>query len=357
MKDCSPLAKLSATASAGVVDKRAEVPGENLQDECQHLRQEITTLKQQNTQLRALNQRANEKLNAALDGNGLCLWEQHVPTGELRIFNMAWGKMLGYESSELEATVDVWKQNLHPDDKSQVLKALNDHLTGHAESYEAIHRMLHKDGSHSWVSDRGRIVEYDQYGAPLRMMGTHIDITQEKRYELHLAKLANMDPLTGLLNRKALSEAFDRLRQKQTHSGGALMFIDLDGFKAVNDQYGHKVGDIVLTRVASLMSSLLAKSNKSAQNTRLARFGGDEFVILHQDSDPQRLAELAQQMLAMFDEKIEFDNGNAAIGLSIGICCFGCERLEFDQICDRADLAMYQVKRQGKHNFAFWQPQ
>ena len=116
--------------------------------------------------------------------------------------------MLGYQSNELTATVETWKSKLHPEDYDLAVGAFEDHLAGKTDLYEVVHRMIHKDGSDSWVSDRGRVVEYDSNGKPLRMMGTHVDITQEKRYEQQLAKLANSDPLTGLLNRSAFEQSY-----------------------------------------------------------------------------------------------------------------------------------------------------
>ncbi|NMU52590.1 diguanylate cyclase, partial [Vibrio parahaemolyticus] len=106
---------------------------------------------------------------------------------------------------------------------------------GKTDLYEVVHRMIHKDGSDSWVYDRGRIVEYGSDGEPLRMMGTHIDITKEKRYEQQLAKLASSDPLTGLLNRKAIEENFNHQPQTEPSQQSALVFVDIDNFKAVND--------------------------------------------------------------------------------------------------------------------------
>lgn len=119
------------------------------------------------------------------------------------------GQNARLSAHELTATVETWKNNLHPEDYDLAVGAFEDHLAGKTDLYEVVHRMIHKDGSDSWVYDRGRIVEYGSDGEPLRMMGTHIDITKEKRYEQQLAKLASSDPLTGLLNRKAIEENFN----------------------------------------------------------------------------------------------------------------------------------------------------
>lgn len=303
----------------------------------------IRQLEQQLEQLTRDNQRLQEKLNAALDGTGLCLWEQHVPSGQLRIFNMAWGKMLGYKPNELEANVDTWKSKLHPDDYDLAVGALEDHLHGRADTYQVVHRMLHKDGSHSWVSDRGRIVEYAEDGTPLRIMGTHIDITNEKRYEQELSRLANQDPLTGLLNRKALQREFERVNQHRAGHTAVLMFIDVDNFKTVNDHLGHKAGDTLLVVIAEWLKRL------APAKTVIARPGGDEFVLVCEAVEQGQLSEFTQQLLAEATQPIALENGRAQIGFSIGLCEFTPGQHPFETLYEQADSAMYQVKRRGKN--------
>ncbi|WP_297891529.1 sensor domain-containing diguanylate cyclase [Shewanella sp.] len=316
-------------------------------EQIKQLQAEIAQLKRENANLTALNRRAEEKLFAALDGNGLCLWEQHIPSGNLTIFNMRWGELLGFSREELAAHIDSWKSKLHPDDKEWVIKAFEDHVSGQADYYQVVHRMLHKDGSITWVSDRGRIVERLADGTPLRMMGSHIDITQEKRYEMDLARLAHSDPLTNLMNRQAIAKAFDDSLRSGIH--GALFFIDLDGFKALNDRYGHKFGDSLLMHVAH---TLVCHAGELAQ---IARLGGDEFVILLPSSDSGFLAILAQSLLDVYRQKFLLEGCEVEIGLSIGIDIFS-DGDSFAKSCDRADAAMYRVKHQGKHGYCFYQP-
>ena len=308
-------------------------------------KKQIEQLKRENEQLLRANQRLQEKLNVALDGNGLCLWEQHVPSGTLTIFNMEWGKMLGYQPNELTATVDTWKSNLHPDDYDLAVGAFEDHISGKTDLYQVIHRMVHKDGSDSWVSDRGRVVEYDEHGAPIRMMGTHIDITQEKRYEIQLAKLANSDPLTGVLNRIAIEDEFDNQLQKNQHKTSALIFIDIDNFKNVNDQSGHQAGDRLLIEIAEGLVRV------APNNARVGRLGGDEFVILCGDCKQEQASQLCTAVLNDITPSIN-SNNNAEIGFSIGACLFSGVSHEFADIYQRADQAMYDVKNNGKNDFA-----
>ena len=307
--------------------------------------QENCLLKTDNTELRQQKSVLEEKLNAALDGTGLCLWEQHIPSGNLTMFNMEWGSLLGYTIDELAAHIDSWKGNLHPEDRSWVIQNFDDHVSGKTDSYQVTHRMLHKDGSVSWVSDRGRVIEFDDNGQPLRIMGTHIDITQEKRYELGLAELANKDPLTGLLNRKALIEAFEL--SKQLTSTGALLFIDLDDFKANNDHYGHKFGDSVLIAIANKLTLYLQET------ADIARLGGDEFVVLYPAEDRALLTEVATELLRLFAAPLEVEGRRISIGLSIGIAVYQTDE-QFSTVCEHADTAMYQVKRQGKNCFQFF---
>ncbi len=243
----------------------------------------IEQLERQIEQLTRDKKRLEEKLNAALDGNGLCLWEQHIPSGKLTIFNMEWGKMLGFQPHELEANVDIWKSRLHPEDYDLAVGAFEDHINGKVDTYQVVHRMVHNDGSSSWVSDRGRIVEYDEDGKPLRMMGTHIDITNEKRYELELSKLATLDPLTNLLNRKVLIEKCDELCQGILEQSACLIFIDLDNFKTVNDHLGHKAGDSLLIKVSDWLR------NYAPTDSIIARLGGDEFVLLCFEQEQQAI--------------------------------------------------------------------
>jgi len=305
---------------------------------------EFAQLKFENEQLKNANKLLSEKLAAALDGTGLVIWEQDVPTGKLTVYNQTFGSMCGYQPHELEATVESWENNLHPDDKEFVLAAFNDHLNGKSLRYEVEHRMLHKEGAYTWVSDIGRVIEVDDEGNPLRMMGTHEDITTEKEYELSLAKYANLDPLTSLLNRKALYHSFKLLTQSSRYDGGAFLFIDLDDFKKVNDQYGHKVGDKLLLCIAQLLSSLAPKS------TKVARFGGDEFIILCDTSNKKVLTMLAHTLLSAFEKEIPIDGISFIVGLSIGVCCFSGTEASFDQIYEKADEAMYQSKNNGKNN-------
>ncbi|QIR16093.1 sensor domain-containing diguanylate cyclase [Shewanella aestuarii] len=330
---------------------------QQLHDKIRKLEAQLADCMAQNAELTQDKQRlkqtlklTEEKLNATLDGNGLCLWEQDIPSGNLIMYNQEWGALLGYTLEERPAHIDSWKSHLHPDDKDWVIKAFYDHVEGKEDIYRAVHRMIHKDGSVSWVSDRGRIIEYNEDGKPKRIMGTHTDITQEKRYEQELARLAHYDPLTNLLNRNALKSHYQK-NFKHPQAKGTLIFIDLDGFKGINDKAGHRIGDLLLIHVANTISQT-AKTLLGTGQHAIARIGGDEFVILTTAHQAEILAPFTQTLLQQFNQPTSIEQHKTQIGLSIGVCTFSAPTT-FAHAYEQADKAMYQVKQQGKHDVAF----
>ncbi|MEZ9340292.1 diguanylate cyclase [Vibrio splendidus] len=331
----------------------------------------IAGLEQENAELKQSNARLQEKLNAALDSNGLCLWEHHVPSGKLTIFNMDWGKMLGYQPHELTATFETWKNYLHPDDYHQAMKAFEEHLSGSCDLYEVVYRMTHKDGSDSYVYDRGRVVEFDTNGTPLRIMGTHIDITQEKRFEQQLTTLASTDRSTGLLNRQAIEQRFREMKSADTLVRAALIFIDIDNFKAVNDTLGHQEGDQLLSFIAQRLVTLASDVNSltsgaasqisdtasrvsgiatlASEPAQIGRISGDEFVILFPDTELDQVTHFCEELLQTAVPESNQRLKGVAIGMSIGVCFFNQGEHHFNDVYKQSDLAMYQIKRNGKN--------
>lgn len=306
------------------------------------LRQQIQNLKKHNARLKRLAHDARNKLNAALDGTGLCLWQLDIPSGKLVIFNRRWGAMLGFQAKETKARFDAWRECLHPEDADEVLRAFYDHIEGRAPYYEALHRMIGKNGKITWVLDRGRVSEWDEQGNPLKVTGTHIDMTKEKNYEAQLSLLAHHDPLTALPNRHALQAHFSQL---QRAGPLCVAFIDLDNFKHVNDTLGHRSGDEVLIQLSQRIRDLLPSE------AIVGRLGGDEFVLLLPFLiDYPKVRILAQAVLDAALTPFDIDNGHARIGASIGIAPVH-RRDSFDDALTRADGAMYQIKRNGKQGF------
>jgi len=308
------------------------------------LRLQIQNLKKHNARLKRIAHDARNKLNAALDGTGLHLWQLDIPSGKLVIFNRRWGAMLGFQPKETDANFDSWKESLHPEDADEVLTAFYDHIAGKAPYYEALHRMIAKDGSITWVLDRGRVSEWDDQGRPLKVTGTHIDMTKEKQYEEQLALLALHDPLTMLTNRHALQNHF---RDLKALGPLCVAFIDLDNFKHVNDTLGHRSGDDVLIQLSQRFVDLCPAE------VIIGRPGGDEFVLLLPFSlqHPQ-LEKLVYACLDAVLKPFDMANGHAMIGASIGVAQVQ-RKDDFDCALARADEAMYRIKKSGKRGVAF----
>jgi len=131
---------------------------------------------------------SHRRLDLALQGADLGLWDWNARTGDV-VFNERWAEMLGWRLDEIVCTVDTWKDWIHPDDRDQTLAALAEHLAGRTASYESLHRLRHRDGSWRWILDRGRVVERDAGGQPLRLTGTHLDLTDRKREQEELLEL------------------------------------------------------------------------------------------------------------------------------------------------------------------------
>ena len=307
------------------------------------LRQQIQNLKKHNARLKRIAHDSRNKLSAALDGTGLCLWQLDVPSGKLVIFNRRWGSMLGFQPKELSAHFDVWREHLHPEDKEMVLTAFYNHLEGKAPFYEALHRMQAKNGNITWVLDRGRVTQWSDDGKPLKVTGTHIDMTKEKQYEQQLAKLANHDPLTGLANRHALQAQFDLLKKLGPLS---IAFIDLDDFKNVNDTLGHRSGDEVLLQLSQRLHE------SCPPEVTIGRIGGDEFILLLPWSlEHSEVNHIARCCLDAAITPFELGNGAAKVGASIGVNESWADDT-FNNAVIRADESMYLIKRTGKNGIA-----
>ncbi len=203
------------------------------------------------------------------------------------------------------------------------------------------------------VRPNGAIIEVR--GLPLEGGGfvtTYLDVTEQRRTQEMIAHMANHDPLTGLPNRMLFS---DRLANAVAHvkRGGmlAVLYVDLDRFKPVNDTYGHKAGDELLVRVAQEMRDSVRESDT------VARIGGDEFAIVQTGIDgPAAAGALARRMLALLSRPMELSSCQVRIGASVGIAIAPEHGLDCDELLVRADKALYRSKRLGRGRFQFFAP-
>lgn len=295
---------------------------------------------------------SEERWKFALEGAGDGVWDWNVPARRV-LFSRRWKEMLGYAENEIGCAISEWESRVHPDDLARVQANLKDYFDGKANVYASEHRMLCKDGSWKWVLDRGMLVSRTTDGQPLRMIGTHADITAQKKSEELIWLQANFDALTELPNRRML---LDRLAQelKKCHRAEtslALLFLDLDDFKDVNDTLGHDMGDLLLKQTALRIRACVRETDT------VARLGGDEFtVILGELEDLSSVERVAQNILGKLAEPFILGEETAYISATIGITLYPEDATEIDELFKNADQAMYATKTLGRNHYGYFTP-
>jgi diguanylate cyclase (GGDEF)-like protein/PAS domain S-box-containing protein len=412
------------------------------------------------------------RLNLALWGSGDEFWDWNIRDNTL--YRLGANQLLGRSTVETLST-DEWRQQaIHPDDLPRVQKLLQEHIVGNSAQYDSEHRIRNAAGEWIWVRSRGKLVERDSNGAPLRMAGTarditalrraererrvalevlrsmseavgvidtdfkfisvnpsfsritgyseqevlnqdasllnsgqhgadfylrarailertghwagemwqrrkdgqdflgwielsevrdalgmrsHFvavvnDITDKKRAEQELRYLANYDALTGLPNRALLSERLERaiVRARRQESRVAVLFIDLDRFKDVNDSLGHAVGDRLLRAAAARLQATLGATDT------VARLGGDEFTVVLEDiADLAAAEQVAREVLVAFSQPLDLgERHDLGITPSIGIGLYPDHALLPTDLLKAADTAMYQAKAEGRNTFQIY---
>lgn len=277
-----------------------------------------------------------EKLDAALDGTGICIWQGHPQSGDLTVFNYQ-----NFEIGDMAPHFGLWLAKLHPHDKQAVLDNYYAHLAGKTPCYEAVYRTFNPDGSVCWLWDRGRVVERDGTGQPLRILGAHRDITQEKEHEAQLAMQARLDPLTGLANRRGL---LDFLKSIDRRGGSyALAMVDVDHFKLFNDLHGHDIGDRVLIAIAHSLSEPLSDYDLCG------RWGGEEFLLVLGNADIAAANDVIVQ-LHQAVQRLTISSGEQDLSTTVSIGLTVHQPGEnFDEVLLRADRALLSAKRKGRN--------
>ncbi len=253
--------------------------------------------------------------------------------------------LLGYTVEEWRTDPDLFIRTLHPDDRDRVLSAhARTHRTHEPLSLE--YRLIARDGAVVWVRDDGVVVLGDD-GEPLYLQGYLLDITPERELQDQLRLQALFDPLTGLANRAFFHEQLEHAVSIRTENepGTAVVFIDLDEFKQINDQYGHSVGDDVLAILGARLKTVIRAGDS------VARLGGDEFaVLLTSVREPAEPAIVAERLLEQITAPIDVAGRHLSLTASIGIALgsSGAELLK------QADAAMYRAKSNGDADYAFY---
>jgi diguanylate cyclase (GGDEF)-like protein/PAS domain S-box-containing protein len=260
--------------------------------------------------------------------------------------------ILGYRPDELVDDPELWPSRIHPDDRTAAIAAYGEHWqTG--QPLRAEYRMLARDGSEVWVRDEAYAMPDDTQSGRQMSQGLLIDTTDRKRLESKLIHDALHDPLTGLANRVLLRDHLERALARQVRSGGtvAMLFVDLDDFKRINDSYGHAAGDQILAQVAGRLVGAVRADDV------VGRQSGDEFaVLLGQIHNDDEAIASAERILGELRRPIQLGARSIVVGGSIGIALTSERGAAAEELLTQADAAMYAAKASGKGRHAVYDP-
>ncbi|OZB57941.1 MAG: hypothetical protein B7X39_20405 [Lysobacterales bacterium 14-68-21] len=293
--------------------------------------------------------KSEERLSLMLRGANDAAWDWDLVNDEL-YYSPRWWQMLDLEPGALPVDSQLWKRRMHPDDMDRVLAAYEGFLAGDTESYELEFRLQHREGHYVPVLSRGFILR-DAGGRPTRVSGTNTDLTERKRSEQQIHRLAYYDMLTGLPNRRLLMERLGQIlaMPADVRELGAMLFVDIDNFKLLNDTMGHEVGDLLLKQVTRRLHACVRGQDV------LGRLGGDEFAALLDGLGRDREAALgraeavAHKMRDVLALPYTLDGIDYRCTVSVGIALFDESVRGAENTLKHADLAMYHAKAAGKN--------
>jgi diguanylate cyclase (GGDEF)-like protein/PAS domain S-box-containing protein len=286
----------------------------------------------------------------AMDSTGDGVWDWDISTG-IENYSRRLLEMYGFDPGELDERVTTLDGRTHPDDLERMESDRRAHFEGLTPTYYNEHRVRCKDGSWKWVLSRGMVISRDTRGRPLRMIGTHTDISKRKSAEALILQQAFFDTLTGLPNRRMLR---DRLEQEVKKSRRdqyllAILFIDLDHFKEVNDTLGHGNGDLLLVEAAHRLRDCVRESDT------VARMGGDEFTVLITELDEAKSLEpVLQKILASLERVFKLGTEEVFVSASIGVTLYPVDGQEIEDLLKNADQALYVAKAAGRNRYSFF---
>ncbi len=284
---------------------------------------------------------SEERYALAMEGSNDGLWDWRVGEKEIH-YSSRWKRILGFEPAELPDLLESWRERVHDDDQARLTQELDHHLRdATTPHFENEHRVRHKDGTWRHVLVRGKAVR-DGAGRATRMAGSLTDVTMAR----------SRDPLTGLANRvlylDRLEHAFHKAARDKNYRF-ALLFIDLDRFKNINDSLGHDTGDELLVAIARRLEGCVRLVDT------VARLGGDEFVVLLDESrEPDGATRVANRIIEELARAFRINDRELFTGASIGIALSDEHYQSPGELLRDADTAMYRAKADGRGRFVIF---
>jgi diguanylate cyclase (GGDEF)-like protein/PAS domain S-box-containing protein len=299
---------------------------------------------------------AQARLQIASEVAQFGFYEWNPRTDEV-YFSPEWKRQLGYDDDELPSRFDDWIDRLHPDDREATVALFRRFAATPWDGFRAEFRMRHRDGTYRWIDSRATMLggdDEDKGESGRRVIGSHLDITEHKLAEARVRYAAQHDSLTGLPNRALTYEFAEHLLSSARRGDGsvAVLFVDLDRFKPINDTYGHDIGDGVLKEVANRLLACVRGEDV------VGRLGGDEFLVaLSHVAHPEDAARAAKHAIASLGRPFHIGGLELAVSPSIGISLYPGDAQDLETLIKHADSAMYHAKENGRNNFQFFTPE
>jgi diguanylate cyclase (GGDEF)-like protein/PAS domain S-box-containing protein len=299
------------------------------------------------TQVLRAARESEERYARAAAGSNDGLWDWDLAAGTFYA-SERWKLMIGLSADSALDDVDAWFRHVHPDDAPELQSMLERHFAGETPHFEHEYRIRHADGTDRWMLCRGVAVR-DTAGRPVRLAGSQTDVSERRRITDELAHAALHDDLTGLANRAlftaVLGRSLARVRRSQNYVC-AVLFVDVDHFKLINDSLGHFVGDQFLVGIAKRLLEHLRPGDL------LARLGGDEFAVLLDDvRDEDMATTIASRLQATLREPFEIEGRELYASASIGIAYGNSLYTKSEELLRDADTAMYRAKALGRSQY------
>lgn len=266
-------------------------------------------------------------------------------------YSIKWKEMLGYRDEEIEDTIGTWKDLIHPEDIHKVFSDLNYYLNNALDKFGMEYRLKCKNGEYKWIRSCGKVIRAED-SKPLRLVGSNTDISYKKYYEEKVHRMAYYDLLTGMPNRTLFEEKMGEHIKAAAlrNEAGAILFLDLDNFKNVNDIFGHALGDELLKNVAELLNVIVTDGE-------VFRFGGDLFVLLL-EKIPSReyVINIAENIIKSFQNPWVLSKAEFYNTISIGISIYPEDGTDVVSLFKNADAALNNAKESGRNLYKLYHP-
>jgi diguanylate cyclase (GGDEF)-like protein/PAS domain S-box-containing protein len=286
------------------------------------------------------------RLSVALHATQIAIWDWDIKRDRWYASRVYYTS-LGYPPERRRGDREIWIERVHPDDRGRVLGIIQKAMQGDTAPYEYEARLRHADGSYRWMQVRGVAVDHNSRGLATRMLGVRQDITEKKAAEERIRRLAHYDTLTQLPNRTWLNEIMPGTFTRARIGGEtmAVLVVDVDNFKNINDTFGHSIGDELLVDVAKRIGTLACEADV------VARIGGDTFVMVLSGGKISQAITLAQRLIELLSLPFRTGQLDLMITASIGVALSPAHGVDFDTLFKCADGAMHRAKQQGRNHY------